>query len=113
MTPSPRTPEPVEYRIRVAGHLDDHWATWLNGLVLRRDNDGTTTLTGPVADQAQMHGLLARIRDLGVTLISLDVHPANHAPPAAKDRPDRSDVPPPWPADSPAQPGAEDDRRET
>ena len=80
MTPPSPSPEPVAYRIRVAGHLDDHWTTWFNELVLHRDNDGTTTLTGPVTDQAQLHGLLARIRDLGVTLISLQAHAPLPAP---------------------------------
>ena len=59
------------YELRLAGHLDDHWSTTLGGLTLTRRPDGTTTLTGPLADQAQLHGVLARVRDLGVTLISL------------------------------------------
>jgi hypothetical protein len=59
------------YEIRVAGHLDDHWAATLDDLTLVRLGDGTTRLTGPVADQAQLHGLLARIRDLGVPLLTL------------------------------------------
>ena len=63
--PHPTAP----YEVRVAGHLDDHWATWLDDLTLVRRDDGTTVLTGPVADQSQLHGLLARIRDLGVTLL--------------------------------------------
>ena len=75
MSTGPRSPHPAQYRIRVAGHLDDHWAPWFSGLVLHRDSDGTTMLSGPVVDQAQLHGLLARIRDLGVTLISLQVEP--------------------------------------
>jgi hypothetical protein len=67
----------------VTGHLDDHWATWFDGLILHRDSDGTTTLTGPVTDQAQLHGLLARIRDLGVALISVEVQ----APPVEPENP--------------------------
>jgi len=59
------------YEVRVAGHLDDHWATWLDDLTLARHDDGTTVLTGPIADQSQLHGLLARIRDLGIPLLSL------------------------------------------
>jgi hypothetical protein len=62
--------------IRVAGQLDDHWAGVLGGLVLSRLDDSTTRLTGPVADQAQLHGILARIRDLGVPLLSL--HTLHH-----------------------------------
>lgn len=59
------------YEVRVAGHLDDHWATWFDDLTLVRDDDGSTVLTVPVADQSQLHGLLARIRDLGAVLLSL------------------------------------------
>lgn len=58
------------YEIRVAGHLDDHWAVTLD-LTLVRLPDGTTSLTGPVIDQAHLHGVLARIRDLGVPLLTL------------------------------------------
>jgi hypothetical protein len=59
------------YEIRVAGHLDDHWAATLDDLTLARLDDGTTSMTGPIIDQAQLHGLLARIRDLGVPLLTL------------------------------------------
>lgn len=59
------------YEIRVAGHLDDHWAATLYDLTLVRLDDGTTRLTGPVIDQAQLHGVLARIRDLGVALLTV------------------------------------------
>jgi hypothetical protein len=70
----PGSPErvPTGYRLRVDGHLDDHWAGRLGGLALTRDRDGTTSLTGAVPDQAALHGLLARIRDLGITLLSVD-----------------------------------------
>ncbi|MFL6080062.1 MAG: hypothetical protein ACJ714_09050 [Ornithinibacter sp.] len=61
---------PAAYVIRISGHLDPHWAA-IFGLALAHDPDGTTTLTGAVADQAALHGILARIRDLGVTLISV------------------------------------------
>jgi len=73
------------YEIRVAGHLDDHWSSALGDLALVRLDDGTTSLTGPVIDQAQLHGLLARVRDLGVPLLTVraldgtgcgTVHPA-------------------------------------
>ena len=59
------------YQFRVAGHLDARWSDWFEDLVISRDDDGTCTLTGPVADQAQLHGILARLRDLGATLLSL------------------------------------------
>ena len=61
---------PAAYVITVSGHLDPHWAASF-GLALDHDADGTTTLTGAVTDQAELHGTLARIRDLGVTLISV------------------------------------------
>ena len=60
------------YRIRVRGHLDDHWSDWLEGLVIERQADGTTVLVGPVVDQAALHGVLARIRDLALPLLSVD-----------------------------------------
>ena len=58
------------YELRVEGHLDDHWTAMLDGFCLRHDPDGTTTLTGIVLDQAHLHGLFARLRDLGVPLLS-------------------------------------------
>ena len=67
----PTATGPATYEIRVAGHLDDHWAATLADLTLIRLDDGTTSLTGPVVDQAQLHGVLARIRDLGVPLLTL------------------------------------------
>jgi hypothetical protein len=62
---------PTSYEIRVGGHLDDHWSSVLGGLTVTRCGDGTTTLTGPVTDQAQLHGVLNVLRDIGATLLSL------------------------------------------
>lgn len=59
------------YRFRVAGHLDDHWSASFDNVTIARHDDGTSTLTAPIADQAQLHGILARLRDIGVTLLSL------------------------------------------
>jgi uncharacterized protein YbjT (DUF2867 family) len=59
------------HEIRVQGHLDDRWAHWAEGLTVARESDGTTTLTGPLADQAALHGLLNRIRDLNVPIVSV------------------------------------------
>ena len=59
------------YEIRVQGRLDDRWAAWFDGLDLTRTDDGTTVLRGPVADQAALHGLLHKLRDLGVPLHSV------------------------------------------
>jgi hypothetical protein len=67
----PTVTGPGTYEIRVAGHLDDHWTAILDDLALARLDDGTTSLTGPIVDQAQLHGVLARIRDLGVPLLKL------------------------------------------
>jgi hypothetical protein len=61
----------AHYEIRLGGHLDEHWSTWFDGLTLVCEDDGTTTLHGVVADQAELHGLLARVRDIGATLISV------------------------------------------
>jgi hypothetical protein len=77
----PTATGPATYEIRVAGHLDDHWAATLDHLTLVRLEDGTTSLTGPLVAQAQLHGLLARIRDLGVPLLALRTldHTATYA----------------------------------
>ena len=61
------------YQLRVEGHLDDYWAGWFDDLTLTHENDGTTTLNALVPDQAALHGLLAKVRDLGATLISVKV----------------------------------------
>lgn len=62
-----------QYELRLDGHIDDRWTAWFDDLTLIREEDGTTTLRGPVLDQAALHGLLAKVRDLGVTLISVEV----------------------------------------
>jgi hypothetical protein len=64
---------PDVYELRVAGRLDQHWSAWFSGLTVTHQGDGSTSLTGAVTDQAELHGLLAKIRDLGVTLISVTV----------------------------------------
>lgn len=63
---------PAHYEVRIAGHLDEHWSAWFGGLNLTRETDGTTTLRGVLTDQAELHGLLAKVRDLGATLISVN-----------------------------------------
>ncbi len=59
------------YELRVGGHLDQHWSDWFDGLTLTHDEDGSTTLRGPVTDQAELHSLITKVRDLGVTLLSV------------------------------------------
>ena len=67
---------PTDYCIIVKGHLADHWSTWFDGMTLVREDDGTTTLRGRVTDQAALHGLLAKVRDIGTTLLSVEVFDA-------------------------------------
>ena len=59
------------YELRVEGHLDEQWSSWFAGLTLTHEDDGTTALRGPVLDQAELHGHLARVRDLGAVLVSV------------------------------------------
>ena len=63
--------EPGVYEIRLKGHLDARWARRFEGLTLSHASDRTTTLAGPVVDQAALHGLLRKVRDLGMLLISV------------------------------------------
>lgn len=59
------------YEIRLKGYLDSQWATWFNDLTVTLEYDGNTLLSGPVADQAALHGLLKKVRDLGMPLVSV------------------------------------------
>lgn len=63
--------EPGDYEIRLKGHLDARWAAWFDGMTLTLECDGTTVIRGSVADQAALHGLLRRVRDLGLPLVSV------------------------------------------
>jgi len=81
MTASPEHQVPTQYRIRIGGHLDQHWSAWFDDLTLTHESDGTTSLCGFVADQSALHGLLMKVRDFGVVLISVEaVDPAVRAP---------------------------------
>jgi hypothetical protein len=62
---------PARYEIRVRGVLDSHWSAWFEGLEFRSEPGGVTVLAGPVIDQAALHGLLAKVRDLGLPLLSV------------------------------------------
>lgn len=64
--------EPGHYEIRIKGHLDNRWADWFDGMSITLETNGETRLTGPVVDQSALHGLLRKVRDLGVRLISVN-----------------------------------------
>ena len=59
------------YEIRIKGHLDSRWTAWFDGLSLAHESDGTTVIHGLVADQAALHGLLQKVRDVGLPLVSV------------------------------------------
>jgi hypothetical protein len=62
---------PGRYEIKLKGHLDARWSAWFDGLTLTRQSDGTTLIHGPVVDQAALHGLLQKVRDVGLPLVSV------------------------------------------
>ena len=70
--PARSADDPERYEIRITGHLDARWAAMFDGLALSHEAEGTTLLTGLVTDQAALHGLLQRVRDLGVPLVSVN-----------------------------------------
>ena len=61
----------VSYQITIQGHLDRHWTDWFDGLRITHEANGTTTLAGPLADQTALHGVLIKIRDLGLPLLAV------------------------------------------
>ena len=69
--PAGASPDAGPYEIRLAGHLDPRWAAWFDGMTVSREPDGTTAVRGEVPDQAALHGLLQRVRDLGLPLVSV------------------------------------------
>ena len=64
--------QPTIYQIRIEGHLDDQWTDWFSGLTIALEENGDTLLTGPVPDQAALFGLLKKVRDLGMPLVSVN-----------------------------------------
>lgn len=79
LEPKPTPSQTVVYQIRLKGHLDREWTDWFEGLTITLEEDGDTVLTGPVIDQAALHGLLKKVRDLGMPLVS--VSPVEPGPP--------------------------------
>jgi hypothetical protein len=69
--PARRPGGPARYEIRLQGHLEPRWAAWFDGLSVTNDSDGTTALRGPVVDQAALHGVLQKVRDTGLPLLSV------------------------------------------
>jgi hypothetical protein len=69
--PADRHDDAGRYEIRLQGHLHSRWAAWFDGMTLTSSTDGTTTIHGPVADQAALHGLLQKVRDMGLPLVSV------------------------------------------
>ena len=70
LNPKPDSDQPMVYQIRIKGHLGPEWADWFGGLAITLEDNGETLLTGPVVDQAALHALLRKVRDLGMPLIS-------------------------------------------
>jgi len=71
----PGSLQPWVYQIRIQGHLDNQWSDWFEGLTITLEEGGDTLLTGPVVDQAALHGLLKKVRDLGMPLLSINCKP--------------------------------------
>jgi hypothetical protein len=89
MTAGTAREEPAGYELRVGRHLDDRWAEWFGDMTITREPDGTTTMRGPVADQAALHGILIKIRDLGMVLLAVrPIHLAATARTATATAPD-------------------------
>jgi hypothetical protein len=72
LTPQPDSAQPMVYQIRIKGHLGREWTDWFDGLTITLEEDGDTRLTGPVVDQAALHGLLKKVRNLGMSLVSVN-----------------------------------------
>jgi hypothetical protein len=72
LDPKTNPGQPMVYQIRIKGHLGRQWTDWFEGLTITLEEDGDTLLTGPVVDDAALHGLLKKVRDLGMPLLSVN-----------------------------------------
>ena len=81
LEPKPTPSQSLIFQIRIKGHLSHQWINWFEGLTITLEEDGDTLLTGPVVDQAALHGLLKKVRDLGLPLISVNRVQANEIHP--------------------------------
>jgi len=72
LNPKSDPSQPMVYQIRIKGHLGRQWTDWFEGLTITLEEDGETLLTGPVVDDAALHGLLKKVRDLGMPLLSVN-----------------------------------------
>ena len=72
LEPKPAPSQPMVYQIRIEGHLGCQWTDWFDGLTITLQDNGETLLTGPVVDQAALYGLLKKVRDLGMPLLSVN-----------------------------------------
>lgn len=78
LNPKTDPSQPMVYQIRITGHLGSQWTGWFGGVTITLEDNGDTLLTGPVVDQAALHGLLRKVRDLGIPLVSVNrVEPAS------------------------------------
>jgi hypothetical protein len=72
LNPKTAPSQPMVYQIRIKGHLGRQWTDWFGGLTVTLEDNGETLVTGPVVDQAALHGLLKKVRDLGMPLLSVN-----------------------------------------
>ncbi len=84
LEPKPEPSDRMVYQIRIKGHLDSQWTDWFEGMTITLEENGDTLLTGPVIDQAALHGLLKKVRDLGMPLVSVNQIPFNGTNPRSK-----------------------------
>ena len=91
LNPKTDPSQAMVYQIRIKGHLGREWTDWFEGLTITLEDDGDTLLAGPVVDQAALYGLLKKVRDLGMPLLSVNRVEAGHADVSDLNQPDRSE----------------------